>query len=27
LRDEPWGVREFGVKTADGHRIMFAQPL
>ena len=24
LRDEPWGMREFGVHTADGHRIMFA---
>ena len=23
LRDEPWGMREFGVRTADGHRIMF----
>lgn len=22
LRDEPWGVREFGLRTADGHRIM-----
>ena len=27
LREEAWGMREFGVKTADGHRIMFAQPL
>ncbi len=27
LRDEPWGMREFGVETADGHRIMFGQPL
>ena len=25
LRDEPWGMREFGVITADGHRIMFGQ--
>ena len=25
LRDEPWGMREFGVRTADGHRIMFGQ--
>lgn len=25
LRDEPWGMREFGVRTVDGHRIMFAQ--
>ncbi len=23
LRDEPWGMREFGVRTADGHRMMF----
>jgi uncharacterized glyoxalase superfamily protein PhnB len=27
LRDEPWQMREFGVFTADGHRIMFGQPL
>jgi catechol 2,3-dioxygenase-like lactoylglutathione lyase family enzyme len=27
LRDEPWGMREFGLVTADGHRIMFGQPL
>jgi uncharacterized glyoxalase superfamily protein PhnB len=26
LRDEPWGMREFGVMTADGHRIMFGEP-
>jgi predicted enzyme related to lactoylglutathione lyase len=26
LRNEPWGMREFGVITADGHRIMFAAP-
>lgn len=25
LRDEPWGMREFGVRTVDGHRIMFGQ--
>ena len=24
IRDEPWGMREFGLVTADGHRIMFA---
>lgn len=24
LRDEPWGMREFGVRTVDGHRMMFA---
>jgi uncharacterized glyoxalase superfamily protein PhnB len=23
LRDEPWGMREFGVRTVDGHRMMF----
>jgi catechol 2,3-dioxygenase-like lactoylglutathione lyase family enzyme len=23
LRNEPWGQREFGVFTGDGHRIMF----
>jgi catechol 2,3-dioxygenase-like lactoylglutathione lyase family enzyme len=27
LRDEPWGMREFGVVTADGHRIMYASPV
>lgn len=27
LRDEPWGMREFGVRTLDGHRMMFGQPL
>jgi catechol 2,3-dioxygenase-like lactoylglutathione lyase family enzyme len=26
IRDEPWGMREFGLVTADGHRIMFAAP-
>jgi hypothetical protein len=26
LRDEPWGMREFGVRTVDGHRIMFGWP-
>lgn len=25
LRDEPWGMREFGVQTNDSHRIMFGQ--
>lgn len=25
--DKPWGLREFGVRTPDGHRIMFGQPL
>ncbi len=23
LRTEPWGMREFGIRTIDGHRIMF----
>ncbi|MBP7779244.1 MAG: VOC family protein [Acidobacteria bacterium] len=27
LRDEPWGMREFGLRTADGHRIMLASPI
>ena len=27
VRDEPWGLREFGVRTIDGHRIMIGQPL
>ena len=27
LRDEPWGMREFGVRTVDGHRIMFGSPV
>lgn len=26
IRTEPWGMREFGLITADGHRIMFAGP-
>ncbi len=26
VRNEPWGMREFGVRTIDGHRIMFGQP-
>lgn len=25
LRDEPWGMREFGLRTIDGHRIMFGE--
>ena len=25
LRDEPWGMREIGVRTVDGHRFMFAE--
>ena len=25
LKNEPWGMREFGLKTIDGHRIMIGQ--
>ena len=25
IADTPWGMREFGVRTPDGHRIMFGQ--
>jgi catechol 2,3-dioxygenase-like lactoylglutathione lyase family enzyme len=25
LADKPWGMREFGVKSPDGHRIMIGQ--
>jgi len=27
LRDEDWGMREFGLRTVDGHRIMFGQHI
>lgn len=27
LRDEPWGMREFAIRTVDGHRIMIGQDL
>src|SRR5215813_2610805 len=27
LRDEPWGMREFGIRTVDGHRIMFGRRI
>ena len=27
LRDEPWEMREFGLRTVDGHRIMVGQDL
>ena len=27
IRDEPWQMREFGVVTADGHRIMVGTPI
>ncbi len=25
LSDEPWGMRELGLRTVDGHRLMIAQ--
>jgi uncharacterized glyoxalase superfamily protein PhnB len=27
LADKPWGMREFGVRTPDGHRLMFGQEI
>jgi uncharacterized glyoxalase superfamily protein PhnB len=27
IRNEPWGMREFGLVTADGHRIMYASAV
>ena len=27
LRSEAWGMREFGIRTTDGHRIMFGSPV
>ncbi len=27
IADKPWGMREFGVITPDGHRIMFGQSI
>jgi catechol 2,3-dioxygenase-like lactoylglutathione lyase family enzyme len=27
LRDEAWGMREFGIRTIDGHRMMFGSPI
>jgi predicted enzyme related to lactoylglutathione lyase len=27
LRTEPWRMREFGIRTIDGHRIMFGCPV
>jgi len=26
LRSEPWGMRELGIRTIDGHRMMFGAP-
>ncbi len=27
LKSEPWGMREFGVRTNEGHRIMFGEEI
>jgi uncharacterized glyoxalase superfamily protein PhnB len=27
IENKPWGQREFGVRTIDGHRIMFAEGI
>lgn len=27
LADKPWGMREFGIRTIDGHRVMFGEEL
>ena len=27
LRSEPWGMREFGIRTIDGHRMMFVREI
>lgn len=27
IASEPWKMREFGIRTVDGHRIMFGQEL
>jgi uncharacterized glyoxalase superfamily protein PhnB len=27
LRSQAWGMREFGICTPDGHRMMFGQPI
>lgn len=27
LTAEPWGMKEFGIKTIDGHRIMFGEDI
>ncbi|KQZ56803.1 hypothetical protein ASD53_09880 [Lysobacter sp. Root559] len=27
IKDQPWGMREFGLRTADGHRIMIGQQI
>ncbi|GJM07955.1 MAG: hypothetical protein DHS20C11_02310 [Lysobacteraceae bacterium] len=27
ISNKPWGLREFGIRTPEGHRIMFGQEL
>jgi uncharacterized glyoxalase superfamily protein PhnB len=27
LRTEPWGMREFGIETIDGHRLMLGEDV
>jgi uncharacterized glyoxalase superfamily protein PhnB len=27
VASKPWGMREFGIRTIDGHRLMFGQEL
>ncbi len=27
LTDQAWGMREFGIRTPDGHRIRFGEPI
>ncbi len=27
IADQPWGRREFGIRTPDGHRIMFGEAI
>jgi catechol 2,3-dioxygenase-like lactoylglutathione lyase family enzyme len=27
IEDKPWGMREFGIRTVDGHRILIGQEL
>jgi len=27
VRSEPWGMREFAIRTVDGHRIMFGMDI
>ena len=27
IEDKPWGLREFGIRTPEGHRIMFGEDI